>query len=104
MTKRYHRCALQSAQIIVCRSKIQSFGSRTQRKAQRRQLFKSTKKPAKGEVAEEEIVIDESEEANLELIEVIEEPVNEKIEGTEAKFVNLKASCVIDYTRYKCEV
>jgi hypothetical protein len=32
------------------------------------------KKPAKGEVVEEEIVIDESEDANVELIEVIEEP------------------------------
>jgi len=59
------------------------------------------KKPAKGEVAEEEIVIDESEDANVELIEVIDEPENNKIEGSEPKVVKLKASCVIDYTNYE---
>lgn len=59
---------------------------------------------AKGEVAEEEITIDESEEANIELVEVIDEPENNVIEGTQPKTIKLKTSCVIDYSKYECTV
>ena len=51
---------------------------------------------------EDEIVIDESEEATQELIEVIPEP--EHTESEDKKTVVLKTSCVIDYANYECSV
>lgn len=68
---------------------------------------KAAKPPAKdkkkGEEVEEDIEIDESEDANVELIEVIPEPETTTIENSE-KTVMLKASCVIDHASYECNV
>lgn len=64
---------------------------------------KGGKPPAKKEEAapEEDIQIDESEEATAELIDTIPEPEHEKIEGSE-RSVALKTSLVCDYARYEC--
>jgi len=67
---------------------------------------KPGKPPAKDKKqadAEEEIIIDESEDPTEELVEVIDEPEHSKQEGTE-KVVKLKASCVIDYAAFECTV
>ena len=53
--------------------------------------------------AEEEIVIDESEDPTEELIEVIPEPEHTGNEETK-KAVVLKTSCVIDQASYECTV
>lgn len=51
--------------------------------------------------AEEEVHIDESEEATAELVDTIPEPEHEKIEGSERSLA-LKTSLVCDYARYEC--
>ena len=53
--------------------------------------------------AEPEIVIDMSEEPNVELIETIPEIENEKVEGSE-KNVPLKTTLVCDHAKYECQV
>lgn len=53
--------------------------------------------------AEDEIVVDENEEATEELIEVIPEPEHAESEETK-KAVVLKTSCVIDFAAYVCTV
>ena len=68
----------------------------------------AAKAPAKGKAAaevpaEEEIVVDESEEPTEELIEVIPEPEHTESEESK-KAVVLKTSCVIDYAAYECTV
>jgi len=63
------------------------------------------KAPAKKEEPqpEEEIQIDMSEDPNVELIEVIQEPEFEKVEGSE-RSVALKTTLVCDYAQYQCSV
>lgn len=63
----------------------------------------AAKEKKKGEEVEEEIEIDESEDANVELIEVIPEPDTTAVDGSEKTTV-LKASCVIDHASYDCTV
>ena len=52
---------------------------------------------------EEEVVVNMDEEPTTELIEVIPEPEFTKVDGQDKNIV-LKASCVIDYANYNCDV
>lgn len=54
-------------------------------------------------VAEPEIQIDMSEEANVELIETIAEIEYDKVEGSD-KIVPLKTTLVCDYAKYECSI
>lgn len=64
---------------------------------------KGGKAPPKKEEApaEEDVQIDESEEATAELIDTVPEPEHEKVEGSE-RAVALKTSLVCDFARYEC--
>jgi hypothetical protein len=64
---------------------------------------KGGKAPAKKDEApaEEEIVVDESEDATAELVETVPEPENVREEGSERSLA-LKTSLVCDYARYEC--
>lgn len=64
---------------------------------------KAGKPPAKKEdaPADEEVQIDESEEATAELVDTVPEPEHEKVEGTERSLA-LKTSLVCDYAKYEC--
>jgi hydrocephalus-inducing protein len=64
---------------------------------------KGGKPPAKKEdaPAEEDVQIDESEEATAELVDTVPEPEHEKVEGSERSLA-LKTTLVCDYARYEC--
>lgn len=65
---------------------------------------KGAKKPAKAPEApaEEEIVVDMSEEPNTELIDTIKPPDFLDAEGVEPLQLALKTSLVCDYAKYEC--
>jgi hypothetical protein len=60
-------------------------------------------KKAEVVVVEEDVIVNMEEEPTTELIEVIPEPEFTKIDGQDKNIV-LKASCVIDYANYNCDV
>lgn len=63
---------------------------------------KAGKAPPKADTpAEEDIQIDESEEATAELVDTVPEPEHEKAEGSERSLA-LKTTLVCDYARYEC--
>jgi hypothetical protein len=64
---------------------------------------KAGKPPAKKEdaPADEDVQIDESEEATAELVDTVPEPEHEKVEGSERSLA-LKTTLVCDYARYEC--
>lgn len=57
--------------------------------------------PKKEDTPEEEIEIDESEEATAELVDTVPEPNHEKAEGSERQLA-LKTTLVCDYAKYEC--
>ena len=63
---------------------------------------KGTKPPARAAPLEE-LTIDESEEANVQLIDVIPEPEHEVVADS-FKSQNLKTSCIIDRATYDCAI
>jgi len=64
---------------------------------------KGAKAPAKKDDAplDEDVQIDESEEATAELVDTVPEPEHEKVEGSE-RALALKTTLVCDYARYEC--
>ena len=61
------------------------------------------KKGGEEKLESEEMTIDESEEATVELVETLPEPECEVVSGSE-KNVPLKSSITTDYARYECEI
>ena len=70
---------------------------------------KAVKAPAakdkKAEIVpvEEDVIVNMDEDPTQELIEVIAEPENTKVDGSDKNIV-LKATCVIDHASYTCDV
>lgn len=87
--------------------KLKSAGNKEEAEAAAAAAAKKGKKPppkAENErLPEEDMPIDESEEATEEFAEALPEPQFEPVEGSDKK-LKLKVSVVSDYARYKCDV